>query len=259
MEYKLSNIHPEAKIGKNVIIESFVTIEKNVEIGDGCWIGANSVIKEYTKIGDNCKVFHGAVIGAIPQDLKFRGEVSWVEIGDNTTIRECVTINRGTAAKEKTIIGSNCLLMAYSHVAHDCVLGNNIIIGNATQIAGEVEIDDSAIISAAVLIHQFVCIGSHVMIQGGSKVTKDIPPFIKAGREPIAYAGVNSIGLRRRNFSNEEIQNIQDVYRVLYSKGLNTTQSIESIESTLPQSSYRDDIIAFVKKSKRGIIVGHSD
>jgi UDP-N-acetylglucosamine acyltransferase len=259
MKYNLSNIHPEAKIGKDVVIESFVTIEKNVEIGDGCWIGANSVIKEYTKIGKNCKVFHGAVIGAIPQDLKFRGEVSWVEIGDNTTIRECVTVNRGTAAKEKTIIGSNCLLMAYSHVAHDCILGNNVIIGNATQIAGEVEIDDFAIISAAVLIHQFVCIGSHVMIQGGSKVTKDVPPFIKAGREPIAYAGINSIGLRRRNISNEAIQNIQDIYRILYAKGLNTSQSIESIESTLPESEDRNKVVSFVKKSKRGIITGHSN
>ncbi len=257
MEYKLANVHPEAKIGENVIIEPFVTIEKDVEIGDGCWIGANSVIKQYTRIGKDCRVFHGAVVGAIPQDLKFVGETTYVEIGDNTTIRECATINRGTAAKGKTIIGKNCLLMAYSHVAHDCVIGDNVIIGNATQIAGEVEIGEHAILSGAVLVHQFVHMGSHIMVQGGSKVSKDIPPYIKAGREPLSYAGINSIGLRRRNFSNEQIRDVQEVYRILYLKGYNTTQALEFIETELPASNERDEIILFVKGSKRGIITGH--
>ncbi len=257
MEYRLSNVHPEAKIGKGVIIEPFVTIEKDVEIGDGCWIGANAVIKNYTRIGKNCKVFHGAVVGAIPQDLKFAGEITYVEIGDNTTIRECVTINRGTAAKGKTIVGSNCLLMAYSHIAHDCILGDRVIIGNATQLAGEVEIDDFAILSGVVLVHQFVLIGAHVMIQGGSKVGKNVPPYIIAGREPLAFAGINSIGLRRRDFSNEQINSIQEVYRKLYSKGYNTSQAIEFIEKEMPASNERDAIVLFVKNSKRGIIQGY--
>lgn len=258
MEYNLSSVHSKAKIGKNVIIEPFVTIEENVEIGDGSWIGANSVIKNYTKIGKGCKIFHGAVVGAVPQDLKFQGEISWVEIGDNTTIRECATINRGTVAKDKTIVGSNCLIMAYAHVAHDCILGNNVIIGNSTQIAGEVVIGDFAIVSAAVLIHQFVHIGSHVMIQGGSKVGKDVPPFATAGREPLLYAGVNSIGLRRRGFTNEQIQGIQDTYRTLYKKGVNTSQAIELINKELPVSKERDEIVNFTKESQRGIISGDS-
>jgi UDP-N-acetylglucosamine acyltransferase len=254
MEYKLANVHPEAKIGKNVIIEPFVTIEKDVEIGDGCWIGANAVIKNYTRIGKNCRIFHGAVIGAIPQDLKFIGEITYVEIGDDTTVRECATINRGTAAKGATIVGSNCLLMAYSHIAHDCILGDYVIVGNATQIAGEVEIGDFAIISGGVLIHQFVHLGSHIMVQGGSKVGKDIPPFIKAGREPLSYAGVNSIGLRRREFTSEQVQNIEETYRRLYLKGLNTSQAIELIEAEMVASDERHEILTFVRASKRGII-----
>lgn len=257
MEQTLANIHPEAKIGKDVIIEPFATIEKDVEIGDGSHIQANAVIRQYTKIGKNCRIFPGAVIGAIPQDLKFKGEVTHVTIGDNTTVRECATINRGTAAKGGTTLGSNCLLMAYSHLAHDCIVGNNVIIGNASQIAGEVIIDDFAIISGGVLVHQFVHIGAHIMLQGGSKVGKDIPPFVKAGREPLSYAGVNSIGLRRRNYTNEQIRDIQDIYRILYLKGYNTTQAIEFIEAELPASKERDEIILFVKGSKRGIISGY--
>ncbi len=256
MEYNLANVHPDAKIGENVVIEPFVTIEKDVEIGDNCWIGANAVIKNYTKIGNNCKIFHGAVVGAVPQDLKFRGEITWVEIGDNTTIRECATINRGTAAKGKTVVGKNCLIMAYSHVAHDCVLGNNVILGNASQIAGEVEIDDFAILSGAVLVHQFVRIGSHVMIQGGSKVSKDVPSYVTAGRDPLIFAGINSIGLRRRNFSDEQINNIQEFYRILYLKGYNNSQAIEVIESNMPNSKERNELLNFVKESKRGIIAG---
>ncbi len=250
----LTNIHKDAKIGKNVIIEPFVTIEKDVEIGDNCWIGANAVIKERSRIGDNCKVFHGAVIGAIPQDLKYKGEETYVEIGNNTTIRECVTINLGTAAKQITKVGNNCLLMAYSHVAHDCILKDNIIIGNATQIAGEVEIDDYAILSGACLVHQFVKIGKHVIIQGGAKVVKDIPPYITAGREPLIYAGVNSIGLRRRKFTNEQIAEIQQIYRTIYNSKLNTTQAIQQIEQDFDKSAELDEILQFIKTSSRGII-----
>lgn len=254
MEYKLANVHPEAKIGNNVIIEPFATIEKDVEIGDGCHIQANAIIRQYTKMGKNCKVFPGAVIGAIPQDLKFRGEITTVEIGDNTTMRECATINRGTAAKGKTVVGSNCLLMAYSHLAHDCIVGNNVIIGNASQIAGEVEIDDFAILSGSVLVHQFVRIGAHIMVQGGSKVGKDVPPYILAGRDPLIFSGINSVGLRRRKFSNKQISTIQDIYRMLYAKGYNITQALELIEEKMPESAERNEIIQFIKKSARGII-----
>ncbi|MBN2596400.1 acyl-ACP--UDP-N-acetylglucosamine O-acyltransferase [Labilibaculum sp.] len=257
MKQPLAYVHPEAKIADNVVIEPFVTIDKDVVIGEGSRIGSNATIMEGTRIGKNCVVFPGAVIGAVPQDLKFRGEKTTVEIGDNTTIRECVTINRGTVAKGKTIIGSNCLLMAYVHVAHDCIIGNNCIIGNATQIAGEVIIDDFAILSGLVAIHQFVHIGSHVMISGGSLVRKDVPPFVKAGREPVSYIGVNSIGLRRREFGNEKIREIQDVYRYLYQKGMNNFNALEAIEAEMPASPERDDIILFVKNSKRGIMRGY--
>lgn len=257
MRQPLAYIHPDAKIAPTVVIEPFVTIDKNVEIGEGTWIGPNVTIMEGARIGKNCKIFPGAVISAIPQDLKFKGEDTLAIIGDNTTLRECVTVNRGTAAKGKTVIGDNCLLMAYCHVAHDCVLGNNIIISNATQIAGEVEIDDFAIISGGVLLHQFSRVGSHVMVQGGSKVGKDIPPFVTAGREPLSYAGVNSIGLRRRGFTNEQIRDIQEVYRYLYQSGLNTTHALERIQAELPATKERDEILLFVKNSPRGIIKGY--
>jgi len=257
MEQSLTNVHPGAKIGKDVIIEPFVTIENGVEIGDGCWIGANAVIKSGTRIGKNCRIFHGAVIGAIPQDLKFQGEITFVEIGDNTTIRECVTVNRGTAAKGKTIIGSDCLLMAYVHIAHDCLIKEHAILGNACQVAGEVIIEEYAIMGGGTLVHQFVHIGPHVMIQGGSKVGKDVPPYVKGGREPLAYAGINSIGLRRRDYTNEKIRDIQDIYRILYLKGYNNTQALEFIEAELPASKERDEIILFVRSSKRGIIPGY--
>lgn len=197
------------------------------------------------------------MIGAVPQDLKFKGEYTTVEIGDNTTIREFVTINRGTTAKGKTVVGSNCLLMAYVHVAHDCVVGNNVILVNNTQLAGEVIVDDWAILGGMTAVHQFVHIGSHVMLSGGSLVRKDVPPFIKAGREPLSYVGINSIGLRRRNYSNEKIREIQDIYRYIYQKGLNTSQAVEIIEAEVPASPERDEILLFIKDSKRGIIRGY--
>lgn len=257
MKQPLAYIHPAAKIAPSVVIDPFVTIEQNVEIGEGTRIGSNVTIMEGARIGKNCTIFPGAVISGIPQDLKFRGEDTLAIIGDNTTIRECVTVNRGTAAKGKTVVGSNCLIMAYSHVAHDCVIGDNVIISNATQIAGEVVVDNFAVIGGGTLIHQFCHIGPHVMIQGGALVNKDIPPYVKAAREPIAYAGVNSIGLRRRGFTSEVIRDIQEIYRYLYLSGLNNTDAVERIEAELPATKERDEIILFVHNSKRGIIRGY--
>ena len=257
MKQPLAYVHPDAKIANNVVIEPFVTIDKNVIIGEGTTIGSNVTILEGTRIGKNCRIFPGAVIGAVPQDLKFRGEETTVEIGDNTTIREYVTVNRGTAAKGKTVVGDNCLIMAYCHVAHDTVVGNNVIMSNAVQLAGEVVIDDFAIIGGGALVHQFCHIGSHVMIQGGALINKDIPPYVKAGRQPISYAGINSIGLRRRNFSNEAIRDIQEIYRYLYLSGLNNTDAVERIEAELPATKERDEIILFVRNSQKGIIKGY--
>ncbi|MEE3483369.1 MAG: acyl-ACP--UDP-N-acetylglucosamine O-acyltransferase [Bacteroidales bacterium] len=256
MIQELSFIHPEAKIGANVEIGPFVYIDKNVEIGDGCVIMAHATILSGARIGKNVRVFPNAVISAIPQDLKFRGEETTAVIGDNTTIRECATVNRGTASKGTTIVGSNCLLMAYTHIAHDCVLGNNIIIGNASQIAGEVVIDDWAILSGSVLVHQFSHIGSHVIIQGGSRVGKDVPPYVTAGRDPLIYVGLNMVGLRRRGYTNDQIKDIQDVYRFVYQSGLNTTQAIEKIIAEVPETTEKKTIVDFIKSSQRGIIRG---
>lgn len=257
MKQPLAYVHPEAKVADNVVIEPFVSIDKDVVIGEGTRIGSSVTIMPGVRIGKNCRIFPGAVIGAEPQDLKFRGEYSTVEIGDNTTIREYVTVNRGTAAKGKTVVGSNCLLMAYVHVAHDCVVGNNVILVNSTQLAGEVVIDDYAILGGMSAVHQFVHVGSHVMISGGSLVRKDVPPYIKAGREPLAYVGINSIGLRRRNYSNEKIREVQEIYRYIYQKGLNISQAVEIIEAEMPASPERDEVLLFIKDSKRGIIRGY--
>ena len=257
MKQPLAYIHPAAKIDPSVVIDPFVTIEENVEIGEGTRIGSNVTIMSGARIGKNCRIFPGAVVSAVPQDLKFRGEDTVAIIGDNTTLRECVTINRGTAARGRTVVGSNCLIMAYCHVAHDCVVGDNVIISNATQLAGEVVVDNFAVIGGGALVHQFCHIGPHVMLQGGALVNKDIPPYVKAAREPIAYAGVNSIGLRRRGFSNETIREIQDIYRYLYLSGYNNTDAVERIEAELPATKERDEIIMFVRNSKRGIIKGY--
>ena len=240
-----------------MVIEPFVTIDKNVVIEEGTRIASNVTILEGAHIGKNCKIFPGAVIAAIPQDLKFRGEKSIVKIGDNTTIRECATVNRGTAAKGVTEIGSNCLIMAYAHVAHDCTIGNNCIITNACNLAGEVTVDDYAILGGMTAVHQFCHSGKHAMIQGGSLIGKDVPPFVKAGRLPLSYVGVNSIGLRRRDFANEKINEIQDIYRILFQSGLNVSDAIERIEAEMPASKERDEIIMFVRNSKRGIMKGY--
>ncbi len=257
MKQPFAYIHPAAKIHPSVVIDPFVTIDQNVEIGEGTHIGSNVTIMEGARIGRHCNIFPGAVISGIPQDLKFKGEDTVAIIGDNTTIRECVTVNRGTAAKDKTVVGNNCLIMAYTHVAHDCLVGNNVIISNASQLAGEVQVDDFAVIGGGTLIHQFTHIGSHVMIQGGSRINKDIPPFVKAGRDPIAYTGINSIGLRRRDFSNDQIREIQEIYRYLYLSRLNVTDAVDRIEAELPATKERDEIIEFIRNSKRGIVRGY--
>ena len=251
---KLAFIHPEAKIGNNVTVEPFAYIDKNVEIGDGTWIGPNSTILYGARIGKNCRIFPTAVISGIPQDIKFVGEETTAEIGDNTTIREAATINRGTSAAGKTVIGSNCLLMAYAHVAHDCAIGNNCILGNGCGLAGEVKVHDWAILSAGTLVHQFACIGAHVFIGGASKVRIDVPPYIKADREPLAYMGLNSVGLTRRGFDKEKIDEIHDIYRVMYLMKLNISQAIEKIENDFKPSPERDYIIDFCKSSERGVI-----
>jgi UDP-N-acetylglucosamine acyltransferase len=259
MSSKLANIHPGAKIAGDVEISPFATIYENVEIGPGCWIGPNVVIMNGARIGKNVRIFPGAVISGDPQDLKYEGEDTIAEIGDNTVIREYVTINKGTKAVDRTVIGKDCLIMSYVHIAHDCNLKDRVIMGSYAGLAGEVEVDSWAIISPGSLVHQFVRIGAHVMIQGGSKVSKDVPPFALAGRDPISFTGINSIGLRRRGFDNDTIYAIQEVYRIIYQRGLNIPDALEFVEANLPASRERDEIILFIRGSKRGIIRGYFD
>ncbi|CAN5362169.1 acyl-ACP--UDP-N-acetylglucosamine O-acyltransferase [soil metagenome] len=258
MIYPNTHIHPDAKIGKNVTIDPFTVIHNDVEIGDNSWIGSNVTIFQGARIGKNCKIFPGAVISAVPQDLKFEGEVTTSEIGDGTTIREFVTINRGTKALGKTVVGKNNLLMAYVHVAHDCVIGNNCILANGATLAGHITIDDYAIIGGLSAVHQFVHIGAHVMISGGSLIRKDVPPFVKAAREPLSYAGLNAVGLRRRGFDQEKISEIQEIYRIVFQKGLNQANALLAIEKEIAPSVERDEIILFMKTSTRGMLKGYT-
>ena len=250
----LAFIHQEAKIGIDVIIEPFAYIAANVIIGDGTWVGPNSTILDGARIGKKCKIFPSAVVSGIPQDLKFRGEDSTAELGDNTTVRECATVNRGTAAVGRTVVGNNCLLMAYSHVGHDCLIGDNVIIGNSTALAGEVDVDDWAILSAGSMVHQFTHIGAHVMVGGGAKVRIDVPPFIKADRDPLSFLGLNSVGLTRRGFEKERIDEIHEIYRAIYQKGMNISQALDYVEEEFKSSPDRDYILEFIRKSERGII-----
>lgn len=259
MNQPLAYIHPEAKIADDVVIEPFATIHKNVEIGEGTWIGPNVTIMEGARIGANCKIYPGAVISATPQDLKFEGEETIAIIGDNTVIRECVTVSRGTADKYRTEIGKNCLLMAYVHVAHDCIIGDNCILANGVQLGGHVSVEDFAIIGGLSAVHQFVKIGAHVMISGGSLVRKDVPPYTKAAREPLTYCGINSVGLRRRGFSNERIGEIQEIYRQVFFRGLNNSKAVDRIELEMPASKERDIIINFIRSSDRGIMKGFAN
>ncbi|MCB0505443.1 MAG: acyl-ACP--UDP-N-acetylglucosamine O-acyltransferase [Cyclobacteriaceae bacterium] len=257
MNQPLAYIHPQAKIARNVVIEPFTTIDKNVEIGEGTWIGSNVTIMEGARIGKNCKIFPGAVISAIPQDLKFAGEETLAIIGDGSTVRECATINRGTVDKNRTEVGKNCLVMAYVHLGHDCIIGDNCILGNASQFAGHVIVEDNVIFGGSCAVQQFSKIGAHAYIAGGSLVRKDVPPYTKAAREPISYSGINSIGLRRRGFTSEKINEIQEVYRYLFLKGLNNSKAIDLIELELPPSKERDEILKFIRSSDRGVMKGY--
>lgn len=256
MNQPLAYVHPSAKIANTVVIEPFTTIHKNVVIGEGTWIGSNVTIMEGARIGKNCRIFPGAVISAIPQDLKFEGEDSTVEIGNNVTIRECVTINRGTKALGKTEIGDNTMIMATAHLAHDCVIGKNCIVVNGVLLAGHVEMGDWSIIGGLCAVQQFSKIGSHSFVGGGSLVRKDVPPFVKAAKEPISYAGINSIGLRRRGFNNEKINEIQNIYRILFQKNFNTSQALEIIETEFEATAERDEIVTFIRNSQSGIMKG---
>jgi UDP-N-acetylglucosamine acyltransferase len=256
MTHPLTFISPLAKIADNVKIDPFTVVHEDVEIGEGSWIGSNVTIFPGARIGKNVKIFPGAVISAVPQDLKFGGEKTTLEIGDNTTVRECATLNRGTSDRNKTVIGKNCLIMAYVHIAHDCIVGDNVIIANSVQMAGHVTVGSFAIIGGSSAIHQFCKIGAHCMLSGGSLVRKDVPPYTKSGREPLTYAGINSIGLRRRNFTDERIAEIQEIYRYVYLKGLNINDALGKIEENLPASPERDEILEFIRSSERGIMKG---
>ena len=252
-------VHPQAILGENTVVDAFAIIEDNVVIGSNTHIHSGAIIRSGARIGNDCNIHPYAVISGIPQDLKFIGEESTAIIGDRTVVREYATVNRGTMSKGLTSIGADCLLMAYSHVAHDCEIGNHVIIGNTCQVAGEVIVDDYAILSGGVLVHQFVKIGAHVMIQGGTRVSKDLPPYTLIGREPAAYCGINIVGLRRRKFSNDQVFLINDIYRTLYTRGLNNTEAIETIEKEYTSSAERDLILNFVRDSKRGIVRGSID
>lgn len=253
---KLASVSSNTKIADDVIVEPFTSIYEDVEIGKGSHIGPNVTIYPGTRIGENVKVFPGAVLGAIPQDLKFGGEYTTAEIGDNTTIRECVTIHRGTSDKMKTVVGKNCLIMGYVHIAHDCTLGNNVIMANYSGLSGHVQIDDYAILEGKVASQQFMHIGAHSFIAGASLVRKNVPPFVRAAREPLSFAGVNAVGMRRRNFSEEDIKLVEDIYRILFVQNNNISKGVQSLNSELPDSKLKSMVIDFIEQSEKGIIRG---
>ena len=252
----LAQIHPDAKIGEGVEIGPFTTIYGDVVIGDGTWIGPNVTIMDGARIGKNCRIFPGAVISAIPQDLKFAGEKTTVEIGDNTTIRECCTLNRGTKDRMTTKVGSNCLLMAYVHLAHDAFVGDNCVIANSANIAGHVTIGNWVVVEGVVAVQQFIEIGDHAFIAGGSLVRKNVPPFIKVAREPLSYIGVNSIGLRRRGYSDEQVARLEDIYRALFVHNNSIGAGVKQVTENLPASEERDIVLAFIQRSEKGVVKG---
>ncbi|MBQ0044963.1 MAG: acyl-ACP--UDP-N-acetylglucosamine O-acyltransferase [Bacteroidales bacterium] len=258
--HPLATVHPNAKLGENVEVGPYAYIEEFVEIGDGCKILPHATIFNYVKMGKDCTVFPGAVIGAIPQDLKFDGEVTYVEIGDRVNIRECATINRGTKASGKgvTKVGSDTLLMSYTHVAHDCCVGNHCILVSYVGIAGETEVADWAILGGGTVAHQFSKIGTHAMVGGGSKINKDVPPYALCGRDPLVFAGVNIVGLRRRGFTGDQIRTIKDIYDLIYYSGMNVSDALDRVEAGFPESPERDTILNFIRGSKRGIVKGNS-
>ncbi len=252
----LADVSPKATIAEDVTIDSFTVIHEDVIIGKGTHIHPNVVIYPGTKIGENCEIFPGAVIGVVPQDLKFNGEYTTVEIGNNTKIRECVTIHRGTSDMLKTSIGNDCLLMTYVHIAHDCQIGNNVILASYVGLSGHVKIDDYAILEGKVAAQQFVHIGKHAFIAGASLVRKDVPPFVKAAREPLTFAGVNSVGLRRKEYSDLEIKEIENIYRVLYVQNANMSKGISIIKEMYSESTLKDEILGFIEASDKGVIRG---
>ena len=253
---KLAYTHPEAKVGEHTQIDAFSSIYHDVEIGVNTWIAPNVTIFPGTRIGSGCKIFPGAVIGAEPQDLKFNGEYSTVEIGDGTVVRECVTIHRATKDKCVTKVGKNCLLMAYSHVAHDVLIGDHCVLANQVSIAGHVEIGDWAILEGLVAVQQFIKIGAHAFIAGATLVRKDVPPYVKAAREPISYIGVNSIGLKRRGFEEQTIRDIEDVYRLIFVQNQNITIAMTLAENELKESEIKSEIFDFIRSSPKGIMKG---
>lgn len=252
----MNMVHTDARIGEGVEIGPFTTISADVEVGSGTWIGPNVTIMDGARIGRNCRIFPGAVISAIPQDLKFEGEKSTAEVGDNTTIRECCTINRGTKDRWTTRVGSNSLLMAYVHVAHDAFIGNNCIVANSANIAGHVTIEDWVVIEGVVAIQQFIRVGQHAFIAGGSLVRKNVPPYVKAAREPLSFAGVNTIGLRRRGFSDQQVAHIEDVYRMIYVHNSNMSRAMHAAELELAGTPEKEYILDFIRQSDKGIIRG---
>lgn len=252
----LASVSKKAKIGKDVMIESFTTIYDDVEIGDGCKIGPNVTIYPGTRIGHHCDIFPCAVIGAVPQDLKYSGENTTVEIGNHTIIRECVTIHKGTTDRMKTVVGNHCLIMGYVHIAHDCLLGDHVILANYVGLSGHVTIDDYAIIEGKAAAQQFIHIGAHSFIAGASLIRKNIPPYIRAAREPISYAGINAVGLRRRNFLEEDVKLIEDIYRILFVQNNNITNGLQALIEEKPDCKYTQEVVDFVKNSEKGILRG---
>ncbi len=246
-------VHPDAKIGNNVTIEPFASVYADVEIGNGTWIGPNAVIMDGSRIGENCKIFPGAVISAIPQDLKYAGEDAKTIIGNNTTVRECVTINKGTADRMTTKVGDNCLLMAYVHVAHDTFIGNNVIVAVGVALAGHMDIEDHVIIEGLAGAQQFVRVGSHAFVAAGSLIRQNVPPFIKCAREPLTYIGINAIGLRRRGWEEESIKEIENIYRTIYIHNTTIKAGIDKVEANFPESTHKRQIIDFIKNSPNGI------
>jgi len=252
----LAYVDKDAKLHESVEVGPFAFIGADVEIGEGTIIDPNATVCEHTRIGKFCHVFPSAVVGAVPQDLKFQGELTYTYIGDYTVLRECSTVHRGTASKGKTVVGNHCLIMAYSHVAHDVVVKDYVIMSNATQLAGEVVVEEHAIIGGGTLVHQFSHIGAHVMIQGGSLIHKDVPPYVLAAREPTQFCGINSVGLGRRGFTQEQVDTITKVYKIIYMSKLNISQALEKVLAEVPQSAERDEIVEFIKNSPRGVIKG---
>lgn len=252
----LAHVSSDAKLGEGVVVSPFSTIYEDVVIGAGTKIHPNVTIYPGTRIGEKCEIFPGAVIGVVPQDLKFDGEYTTVEIGNNTVIRECVTIHRGTKDRWKTAIGDNCLLMTYVHIAHDCLIGNNVILASYVGLSGHVTVEDHAILEGMVASQQFVTIGAHAFVAGASLIRKNVPPFVKCAREPLTFAGVNSVGLRRRGFSDEQVREIEDIYRILYVQNNNMSKGIEQIKETMQDSPIRQQILSFIEKSDKGVIRG---